>query len=210
MIENATNDELTSDQQNTVQEIEWRKTRYFLYVFFNILSDSYCLYMILLCISVLLGIVLNHLLFVFLVSFLIVQSPSMRGLLQAIWEPRSAIFSAMVLIFLIIYMLATVYYFEFWKYYEDEMCYSFWSCYVYSFDQSFRNGGIGQALTNSYEFKDEDVVFQYDKIIFDNLEFFLISLLMANILSGIITDKFVELRTRREENIANFNSACCI
>lgn len=73
-----------------------------------------------------------------------------------------------------------------------------------------KNGGIGNYLNQSYAVKEDSINLDYERLIYDNIEFLLITLLLIAIISGIIIDKFGELRSRREENIADAKSSCFI
>ena len=84
------------------------------------------------------------------------------------------------------------------------------SCFVISFDQTLKSSGIGNYLETAYPEVGDKVDVQYDRLIFDNIEFLLITLLMLAIISGIIIDKFGELRTRREEYLTDHLASCFI
>jgi len=77
-------------------------------------------------------------------------------------------------------------------------------------DQSLKNSGIGNYINTGYTITDDGIKIDYERLLFDNLEFLLIALLLIAIISGIIIDKFSELRGRREENIADAKSSCFI
>lgn len=178
--------------------------------FLKILANPMIIYLILLLASILLGIIWHPFFYCFLVSFIIVQSPQMNSLLKAIWEPKYAILGTIILMFLIMYFFVIVSYNSFPVDYPDNNCYSLWTCFLSSMDQTLKNSGLGNYLNTSYTVKDEKLELDYERLIYDNLEFLFITLLLIAIISGIIIDKFSELRGRREENEADARSSCFI
>jgi hypothetical protein len=79
-----------------------------------------------------------------------------------------------------------------------------------SFDQTLKNSGIGNYLESAYSAREDGVEIEYDRVIFDNLEYLFITLLLIAIISGIIIDKFGELRARREEYYQDCENNCFI
>lgn len=80
--------------------------------------------------------------------------------------------------------------------YPDNTCYSLWSCFIVGFDQTFKNdGGIGGYMASAYTDQGNNgVKIDYKRIVFDNISLLLIVILLLEIISGIIIDKFGELR----------------
>jgi len=200
---------LTSKKEIKKFKKSLKRKEYYLTVY-EMVNDRMLMYLSILGASILVGLAYNYLAYSFMVTYLIVLSPSMRGLIHALWEPRLAIFSTLVLTILIIYMIVVVYYIEFSRYYPDNLWTNLWDCYIVSFDNSLRMSGIGQALNLSYDFTEGEDKMQVSKVLLDNFEWFLISLLMANIFSGIIIDKFGEIRENREKDIEDFSTSCFI
>ena len=133
----------------------------------------------------------------------------MSHLLTALWEPKVSIISTIVLLLLLVYCLVIISYRPFWEYYPDNVCYSLWNCFWISFDQTLKEGGLGKYLDPAYS-EEEGRAVNLGRIIYDNVEYFLISLLLIAIISGIIIDKFTELRERREEIQRDQKSSCFI
>lgn len=95
-----------------------------------------------------------------------------------------------------IYTLSLFSYWMFYEYYENWACDNLLTCVIVNIDQTFKNdGGIGGFLTESY-WRDEQSLFDisYGRIIFDNVFNFIVMMLIAELLAGIIIDKFSELR----------------
>lgn len=177
---------------------------------YRILSHEMLIFMLMLGTSIILGIAWNPFFFGFLVTFLIVESPQMNNLLKAIWEPKYALIATIVLMLLLFYLLVLYSYNAFSTYYPNDECYNLWECFLVTVDQSLKNTGIGNYINSGYNIKSEGVSINYERLLFDNLEFLLISLLLISIISGIIIDKFGDLRNRREETLADAKSSCFI
>lgn len=169
----------------------------------KILSNIMMIYLILLLVSILMGIIWHPFFYCFLVSFIIVLNPQMNSLLRAIWEPKFAILGTIILMFLVMYFFVMISYNSFPTDYPDNDCYSLWTCFISSMDQTLKNSGLGNYLNSGYTVKDESLELDYERLLYDNLEFLFITLLLIAIISGIIIDKFGELRGRREENEAD-------
>ena len=182
----------------------------FTWISLNTLGNPMFIYMLLLGAAIILGIAIHPFFYAFLVTYVIVQSPMMNSLLKAIWEPKTAILATIFLMILIVYLLIIWSYDSFPVDYPDNNCYSLWTCFLVSIDQTLKNGGIGNYLNPSYTVKENSIDIDYERLAYDNLEFLLITLLLIAIISGIIIDKFGELRARREENIADAKSSCFI
>ena len=98
--------------------------------------------MLLLGAAIVLGIIIHPFFYAFLVTYVIVQSPMMNSLLKAIWEPKTAILATIFLMILIVYLLIIWSYDSFPVDYPDNNCYSLWTCFLVSIDQTLKNGGI--------------------------------------------------------------------
>jgi hypothetical protein len=79
-----------------------------------------------------------------------------------------------------------------------------------NFDQTLKEQGIGKYLGAAYEFTGEDVSIHYSRVIYDNIEYLLITLLMIAVISGIIIDKFAEIRQHKEDDKIDNNSRCFV
>ena len=178
---------------------------------YKVVTDKLLIFHLALVIINLLGIIQHPFFYCYMMSFIILTSDTMLYLIHAVWEPKQSILLAIFLMFIIIYGFAVV---AFWTYandYSTGVCYSLWSCFLTSFDQTFKNdGGLAGYLEPAYEFQNNEVDIRYGRVIFDNLAFLLVALLLIEIISGIIIDKFGELRTNKKERQDNFNSECFI
>jgi large-conductance mechanosensitive channel len=177
---------------------------------YKILSHEMLIFMLMLGASIILGILWNPFFYGFLVIYLIVESPQMNSLLKAIWEPKYALIATIVLMLLLFYLLVLYSYNSFSTFYPNDECFNLWECFLVTVDQSLKNSGIGNYIDSGYKVRSEGVSINYERLLYDNLEYLLIALLLISIISGIIIDKFGELRTRREETLADAKSNCFI
>lgn len=134
----------------------------------------------------------------------------MNNLLKALWEPRFAIMGTIALMFLLMYFFALYAYNRFPHDYPSNDCFDLWTCLVSSLDHTLKAAGIGNYIQSSYTEKSNYLQVDYERVIFDLLEFLLITILLISIISGIIIDKFSELRIKREENDKDAKSSCFI
>lgn len=207
------NDQQMQAQRGEIQTSTtsiYHSMKAFTWITLSTLGNPMFIYMLLLGAAIVLGIIIHPFFYAFLVTYVIVQSPMMNSLLKAIWEPKTAILATIFLMILIVYLLIIWSYDSFPVDYPDNNCYSLWTCFLVSIDQTLKNGGIGNYLNSSYTVKENRIDIDYERLAYDNLEFLLITLLLIAIISGIIIDKFGELRARREENIADAKSSCFI
>lgn len=93
------------------------------------------------------------------------------------------------------YVFSLFAYYWLYESYEDGYCDSTWVCLLTAIDRSFKtDGGLGGFLKPSTEVKPNDNEYFMIRFIFDNLYFILLMIIMINIVSGIIIDKFGTLR----------------
>lgn len=88
------------------------------------------------------------------------------------------------------------------------MCYSIYSCTLYSIDLGIRNGG---GMADSMDMLELDDPNYYTKLLFGLSFFMLITIICMNIIFGIIIDTFSELRgaqNERDEDILNVCFIC--
>ena len=95
--------------------------------------------------------------------------------------------------------------------YSTNDCYSLLSCFVISFDNTFKNdGGLGGYLSSAYTQNANSVDIKEGRVIFDNLAFLLVGILLIEIISGIIIDTFAELRQKNDEIQEDAKTYCFV
>ena len=147
---------------------------------------------------IILGIFVHPLYYAFLLTYVIVDSDQMNKMLKALWEPKLSIFSTLLLMILVVYMFVVLAYSRFSEDYPDNTWSSILNWFTTSFDKTLKESGLGNYLETAYTETGNSVDIKYERVIFDNIEFLLIILLLIGIISGIIIDKFGELRSQRE------------
>jgi hypothetical protein len=105
--------------------------------------------------------------------------------------------------------------FSYWYYiedYGDNVCFSLWSCFIYSYDQTFKNGGISSGIESAFAAKESNSTFEirYGRVLYDNLSFLFVGTLLIGIMSSLIIDTFQAMRKENDERSENFSTYCFI
>ena len=189
----------------------YSKLNNFFTLIYNILTDVQLLYFIGLLIMTILGLAINPFFYTYLISYLIYKSPILLSVLQSIWIPRYSIGLTIALLFMVVYAFTIFSYKYYYADYPDHTCYNLWTCYIVSYDQTFKAGsGIGPYLGAPYVSDDTGETIRYGRVIFDNLEYIIINVLLLGIISGIIIDTFSELRQKNYDRNLDSISTCFI
>ena len=101
------------EQESTsLADMNRRKLWFYLKSIFLIgklfLSDLMVVYLLICLASIILGLTFHPTYYAFLLTYLIVLSPSMNNLLVAIWEPRLSLLSTLLLMLIMIYGFAVI------------------------------------------------------------------------------------------------------
>ena len=133
------------------------------------------------------------------------------SVLQAVWIPRYSILATIALLFIVTYVFTVFSYTYYASDYPDNTCYSLWSCFVISYDQSFKTGsGIGGYLTSAYFVNGSKESIRFGRVIYDNLQYLVIYVLLINLITGIIIDTFGDLRQKSYDRQEDAKSSCFI
>lgn len=115
--------------------------------------------------------------------------------------------------FMVVYALTIISYYYYAEDYNAEdytkfACYSLVTWFVYSFDQTFKNdGGLSGVLEAPYAAVDDGTAdFRYGRIIYDNIAFLLVGMLLIEIVTGLITDTFGTLRENNQKILDDENT----
>jgi inositol 1,4,5-triphosphate receptor type 1 len=140
----------------------------------------------------------------FHLTYLIVRSETARNVLLSVWSPISRILMT-ILLFMILEYYFTLIIFNFYSQDTDlvENCTSMYKCFFVVLDQTFKaSGGIGGYLGNGYHSLADDgidtSVFNFGRIGFDLFFYFVLLIILIQIIGGIIIDKFGELRDNED------------
>ena len=94
------------------------------------------------------------------------------------------------------------------QYFQNSSCQTLLSCFLISVDQTFKaNGGLPGFLITPYTTGDGIV---YARLVFDFFFSFLLVLLFINMITGIIIDKFEEIRDESEAIAEDKEKECFI
>ena len=179
-----------------------------------IIMDIQISYQMLYLIFTILGLVYHPFFYCFCLTYLIVRSKILINVLRAVYGPRKQIVLTLFLLIIVTYMFSILAYSQFHSDYNNSLgnsCYSLWSCLVVTFDQSYKNdGAIGGFLPSPFTPEVRKLDVQWDRVFFDYMFNLIIAVLLIEILSGIIIDKFSELREENEEKMKDNMSECFI
>ena len=205
------NDEAEKEiSPNVVKKL---KSKYFLKSIGRIFLDAR-LYYNLACLALaLLGIIIHPLFFTFHLLSVIFMYQKLIDVLQAFWGPITEIILTLVFFLIIVYIFAVIGYVCFAEMYPDYTCYSLFSCFIITLDQTFKNnGGFGaymDPISTPNDIK-EEASFNIGRLIFDQLSNFVLLILIMQILAGLIIDKFGEIRENSENMEEELKSSCIV
>lgn len=154
-------------------------------------------------------------LYALLLCDVIKRSDDLINILKAVYQPRIQLLYTLLLMLITLYIFAMVGFMKFADHYEgpDETadfptyCDSLWSCYSSTVVMGLRmGGGIGDTLRKTTI--DDDL--HASRIVFDIFFFVWISVILLNVVFGIIIDTFSSMRERAQEIEDNMNSICFI
>ena len=170
-----------------------------------IVTDKLILYHTLYFIFTILGVTFHPFFFAFCLTYLIVRSAVLINVLKAVYEPRYQIILSLFLFFVVAYFFSIFSYMLFYDDYNDSLqnsCYSLWSCLVVTVDQSYKNdGAIGGFLPVPFTPGADKLSVSWGRFFYDYIFNLIVAILLVEILSGIIIDKFGELREENEEKL---------
>ena len=185
--------------------------KFYITLAFKACTDLYLLYFIGLFILTILGLAVDSFYYTYLISYLIYKSETLMSVLQAIWIPRYSIGLTIVLMFIVTYVLTVFSYTFYATQYPDNACYSLWSCFIISYDQTFKTGsGVGGYLSAAYYPTGSSESISYGRVIYDNIQYLIIYVLLINMITGIIIDTFGDLRQKNYERYIDSKSSCFI
>ena len=178
---------------------------------YDICSDATLLYYLALMVLTILGVAWHPFFYTFLLTYTVFRSLALRNVLQAIWLPREALVLTFALMLMVIYAFTVISFYYYAEDYSTNDCYSLLSCFVISFDNTFKNdGGLGGYLSSAYTQNANSVDIKEGRVIFDNLAFLLVGILLIEIISGIIIDTFAELRQKNDEIQEDAKTYCFV
>lgn len=123
-------------------------------------------------------------------------------------EPAHQIILSFVIYLIAVFFFSIIAYNFFAEDFPTKACTSLIACYIIIIDQTFKsNGGLAGYLTLPYS---TEAGWSGSRLIYDYLYAFFVILLFVNMISGVIIDKFGDIREKTEEMEADKESKCFI
>jgi inositol 1,4,5-triphosphate receptor type 3 len=133
-----------------------------------------------------------------------VKNSTTRDVLNAVVFPYKQLGMTMILGFFVIYIFAFILFYRFRDDFEDDAekdCESLFKCTLTTVNYGLRlQGGIGDIMTHTL----------VDRYIVDLLFFFIVLIVLMNVIFGIIIDTFGELRSRKADRHLDTTEKCFI
>jgi len=184
-----------------------------LFVLNLFLSKEIYYHLIVLTLGIL-GVTLHPFFFAFHLVNVVLSNEKLTDVLQAFLGPLTEIILTFLFFFILVYIFAVMGYVFYSDMYPEYTCYSLFACFIATLDQSFkRNGGYSAFLDDVYTIDDdkpESTTFNVGRVIFDQASNFILLILIAQILAGLIIDKFGELRENAENMKEDVKSNCIV
>lgn len=153
----------------------------------NLLSDFYVLYYLIYGITAVVGTIVSPFFFFFHLFDVLVRSPDLLNVVQAVWIPKKSILFTYFLFIVLMYVFTLFAYYWLYESYPGDFCESTFVCLITAIDRSFKfDGGIGGYLSPTTQ-QDTNSYFLI-RFFFDNIYYILLMIIMINIVSGIIID----------------------
>ena len=130
--------------------------------------------------------------------------------MRAITDPWQQLVLTFFLYCIIQYIFALLGYQFFWKAYgfDGEMCEQLWICFLIHYDMTFKyDGGVGGYLDSFDPYAYRSNLW---RVLFDFGAFFVLAIILMQIISGIIIDTFGLLRDQEMEKTKDKKSNCFI
>jgi len=140
-------------------------------------------------------------------------SKKLQAVLNAIIGPIYSIMLTLFLYMLMEYLFAIIGYSLFVDRFPDYTCASLIDCMLYIIDKTYKGDfGVGSTLDPAYSSDEvsETTSFQAPRMIYDFLFTLTITLVIVQLLSGLIIDKFRSLRKEAESREEDLRSSCII
>ncbi|CDW74252.1 UNKNOWN [Stylonychia lemnae] len=176
-------------------------------------SDFPLMYHLMCVIFAFLGVTVHFFYFAFHLSYFIISSQTLFNVLRSIWEPKYKIFMTLILFLLIEYLFVIISFQTYRDYFPADNCENLLRCYLVTLDQTFKaSGGVGGFLNSAYLSSESGSVdpnyIDYGRLLYDFFFNFILIILIIQMISGIIIDKFGALR-EQDDNIDRDSKTCC-
>ncbi|EAR93357.2 MIR domain protein (macronuclear) [Tetrahymena thermophila SB210] len=184
----------------------------YLYKIKFFVSDVQLIYRLTFLVIAVLGIFNFAFIALLLLDFFI-RNPLLRNVFKAVWVPRKQLFYTMVVYVLLQYFFAIIGYFTIYDQLNAgnnvNLCDDLWQCFSMIVDMTFKNDGGFVGILNRQSSDYQGWSLNY-RAVYDFMYAFFVSLLLIEILSGIIIDTFASLREHQEEKNYDILNYCII
>ncbi|KAL4453083.1 hypothetical protein ABPG74_015314 [Tetrahymena malaccensis] len=191
--------------QSTIVKKYFYKLKFFI-------SDVQLIYRLIFLVIAVLGIFNFAFIALLLLDFFI-RNPLLRNVFKAVWVPRKQLFYTMVVYLLLQYFFAILGYFTIYEQLNGgndvNLCDDLWQCFSMIVDMTFKNDGGFVGILNRQASDYQGWSLNY-RAVYDFMYAFFVSLLLIEILSGIIIDTFASLREQQEEKNYDILNYCII
>merc|ERR1711937_280360 len=149
---------------------------------------------------------------IILVLFLeYLRTESARTVLKSVYEPRSELWSTVILIIACIFLFSIFVFQFFHKEFSDNhlVCQTLLTCFLECFNYGMRNGGgVGDSLhAHNFEWH---VSHWGIRTVLDLVFFLLVNIILLNVVFGIIIDKFGDFRDKTFARTVDMENTCFI
>lgn len=175
------------------------------------------LYHLLCLIFAILGIARHYFYFAFHLSYVVITTATLINVLRSIWEPKKKILLTFFFFLIVEYCFSVMGFYVFRKWFPMNNCDTLTRCFITNIDQTFKSGGgIGGYMDHAYNWDNNPLTgdtlgkreIYYTRLLYDNAFNFILLLLIVNMVTGLIVDKFGDLRQRDEEIEKDSSTVC--
>jgi len=198
----------TTKKKNKFIKISTRILR----IIFLSLKSADIVYYLAYAIFAILGSAVHPFFFAFHLTEILRRYPTLKNVIKAIVEPRRQL-GLTFLFYLILTYIFSLFAFEFFADDYQGDCSSTWSCFLTTFDFTFKaNGAIGGYLDGIADPipEDADHGYKFGRFFFDFFNNIILVVIMISIVAGIIIDTFGLLREMEEEKNKDIQEKCFI
>ncbi|EGR32968.1 MIR domain protein [Ichthyophthirius multifiliis] len=146
--------------------------------------------------------------FAFHLTEFLLRYPTLRNILRSVYEPYISLILTFILVLLFIYFFTIFGYVFFISAYKGR-CDELYMCFFETFDQTFKNnGGLGGYYESNVQKVPND--YNYGRFFIENFANIAVNIIAIQIFSGIIIDKFSQLRDDEQEKMFDISEMCFI
>jgi len=176
-----------------------------------IVTDFYTVYYILYGLAALLGKTVSFFFFAFQIVEITQKYPVLMKIIMSFWLPIDIIILTYISFMVVNYGFTLLAYTFIYEDYAG-FCDTTFVCFVANLDRAFKfDGGIGGGLSPPPLPTDQSAQLKfYGRLLYDNSYNIILMIVMISIISGIIIDKFCDMREEQIEQEKDIKNVCFI